>query len=294
MDDDIDGSKMPLMAHLLELRTRLMWSVLALVVLFFICFYFSHQIYAFLVQPLADVMHETGRDRRMIYTALQEAFFTYVKVAMFAALFIGFPIIASQVWMFVAPGLYKHEKRAFLPFLIATPILFFMGGALVYYYVLPTAWKFFISFESAGGPNSLPIELDAKVNEYLSLVMRLIFAFGICFELPVVLTLLARAGLVSSKGLAQKRKYAIVCSFIAAAVLTPPDPISQIGLAMPTILLYEISIVCARFVEKQRRERQEELDEEAFGDDDDDDDDDESSASADDDKAKDKPVEEGP
>lgn len=251
-DDDFEQAKMPLLEHLTELRQRLLYSALAVLVLFFVCYYFAPQIYGFLMQPLADVLARTGGDRRMIYTALYEAFFTYIKVALFASLFISFPIIASQIWMFVAPGLYRHEKRAFLPFLIATPILFFLGGALVYYLIFPLAWSFFVSFESPGGSGALPIQLEAKVDQYLSLVMRLIFAFGLCFELPVVCTLLGRAGIISSQGMRDKRKYAIVLAFVAAAILTPPDVISQIGLAVPTILLYEISIIAVRMVERSR------------------------------------------
>ena len=264
--DTIEDPKMPLLDHLIELRQRLLWSALSIIILFLFFYYFSENIYGFLVQPLADIMAETGRDRRLIFTAMHEAFFTYIKVAFFAAIFVAFPFIAMQIWMFIAPGLYKHEKSAFLPFLIATPILFFMGGALVYYYILPVAWKFFLSFESSGGAGAMPIQLEAKVNEYLSLVMRLIFAFGICFELPVVMSLLGKVGLATSKGMKEKRKYAIVMAFVAAAVLTPPDPISQIGLALPTILLYEISIICVRMIEKKRGDVE--------GEDDDDDDDD--------------------
>ena len=266
--DTIEDAKMPLLDHLIELRQRLLWSALSIIILFLFFYYFSENIYGFLVQPLADIMAETGRDRRLIFTAMHEAFFTYIKVAFFAAIFVAFPFIAMQIWMFIAPGLYKHEKSAFLPFLIATPILFFMGGALVYYYILPVAWKFFLSFESSGGAGAMPIQLEAKVNEYLSLVMRLIFAFGICFELPVVMSLLGKVGLATSKGMKEKRKYAIVMAFVAAAVLTPPDPISQIGLALPTILLYEISIICVRMIEKKRGDVE--------GEDDDDDDDDDS------------------
>ena len=269
-DSNTDERAMPLLDHLIELRGRLLHSVIAIMVLFFICYYFAPEIYNFLVAPLADVMEDMGGQRRLIFTALHEAFFTYIKVAFFAALFLSFPFLAIQVWMFIAPGLYKNEKRAFAPFLIATPILFFMGGALVYYFVFPLAWKFFLSFESVGGAGTLPIQLEAKVDQYLSLVMRLIFAFGLCFELPVVMTLLGRVGLVTSKGMKEKRKYAIVMTFVVAAILTPPDVISQIGLALPTMILYEISIYSVRMIERSRGD----VDEDAEDNDDDDDDED--------------------
>ena len=254
-EDDVESSKMPLIEHLIELRNRLLWSIGALVVGFVLCYLVAEEMYRFLVQPLADLM-EGQPGRRMIYTALHEAFFTQLKVAFFGSVCLTFPIVAGQLWAFIAPGLYKKERRAFLPFLLATPILFVMGAALVYYLIFPLAWQFFMSFETAGAEGTLAIVMEPKVNEYLSLVMKLIFAFGLSFQLPVVLMLMARAGLVTSKGLAEKRKYAVVLTFATAAILTPPDVISQIGLGVPILLLYEISILGAKLVEKKRAERE--------------------------------------
>ncbi|MGH6945391.1 MAG: twin-arginine translocase subunit TatC [Geminicoccaceae bacterium] len=251
---------MPLLDHLIELRNRLVYSCAAILIGFVVCYYFSREIYAFLVQPLAEIYHgEAGR--RMIYTGLTEAFLTYVKVAFWAGTFLTFPFVASQLWMFIAPGLYRKEKQAFLPFLLATPVLFFLGGAMAYYVVFPMAWRFFVGFETPGGPDTLPIELEARVSEYLSLVMKMIFAFGLSFQLPVALTLMGRVGLVSAEGLVRNRKFAIVGVFAAAAVLTPPDILSQISLAIPLLGLYEISIVAVRIVE--RRRAQAEAEEEA-------------------------------
>ena len=251
--------QMPLLEHLVELRTRLMYAAGGFLVAFLVCFYFANPMFDFLVEPLAGIW-EGEEDRRIIYTALHEKFFTNIKVAFFAAAFISFPIIAAQIWMFVAPGLYKNEKSAFLPFLIATPLLFLMGASMVYYFVMPVAWQFFASFQSLGAEGALPIEMLPKVGEYLSLVMRLIFAFGISFELPVLMTLLARVGIVNSEGLKKKRRYAIVAAFAVAAILTPPDPLSQISLAIPIILLYEISIISARIIEKKREQQNAEED----------------------------------
>ncbi len=251
--DEIHDKPMPLLEHLVELRTRLIWSIVALAVAFAVCYYFSKNIYTFLAQPLADVLQaRSGQERRMIFTALTEAFFTYLKVAMFGAAFISFPITVTQLWLFIAPGLYRSEKRALVPFLVATPVLFLLGGALAYYVVIPMAWQFFVSFEIPSGDGALPIQLEAKVSEYLGLVMKLIFAFGIAFELPVGLTLLAKVGIISSFGLRKYRRYSYVGMFIVAAVLTPPDVISQLGLAIPLIGLYEISVLMAQWVEPKR------------------------------------------
>ncbi|WP_331374212.1 twin-arginine translocase subunit TatC [Sinorhizobium chiapasense] len=255
MSGDIEDRPQPLIEHLIELRTRLMWAVGAFFIAFLVCFYFAKQLFNFLVLPFKWAVSWAGLSHRnveLIYTAPQEFFFTQIKVAMFGALVIAFPVIASQIYKFVAPGLYKNERAAFLPFLIASPVLFLIGGALVYFFFTPMVMWFFLAMEQGGGEGQVAIQLLPKVSEYLSLIMSLVFAFGLVFQLPVVTTLLARVGFVTAQGLAEKRKYAIVIAFVVAAVLTPPDPVSQIGLALPAILLYEISIYTARLVERQR------------------------------------------
>jgi len=243
-------------SHLTELRSRLINSFIFLFAFFVICYFFAEYIYGFLVNPYAEAVKEDGSDRRLIFTALQETFLTYLKVSFFASFFITSPFILIQIWKFIAPGLYDNEKSAIMPYLVLTPILFFLGGALVYYLVMPLAIKFFLSFESTGIVTALPIQLEAKVNEYLSLVMKLIFAFGLSFQLPVVLSLLARIGVVDSDFLKKRRKYVVVIIFAAAAILTPPDPITQIGLAIPLLILYELSIFSVSFIEKKSKEKE--------------------------------------
>lgn len=243
--DNIKTEAKPIVSHLVELRTRLLWVIGIMILGTTVSFIFVDSIYSFLVYPLAEAMNENDTNR-LIYTGLTEAFFTYLKVAFFSGIFLTFPILLLQVWIFVAPGLYKNEKNAFFPFLVATPVLFFAGGACVYYIVLPMAWPFFLSFQSTGADMALPIQLEARVSEYLDLIMTLIFAFGLCFQLPVFLTLLGRAGLITADFLASKRKFAIIIAFIVAAFLTPPDMISQVFLAIPILALYEISIILIR------------------------------------------------
>ena len=254
-EEAIEQSSAPLMDHLIELRQRLIRSLIAVAAVFFIAFVFADEIFNFLVIPYERAAFE-NQNLKLIYTAPQEYFFAQLRIALFTALFMAFPVIASQIYKFVAPGLYKNERQAFLPFLIATPILFVMGASLVFFIVFPLAMTFFLSMQQSSSEGIAAIELLPKVSEYLSLIMTLIFAFGLVFQMPVVISLLARAGLVSSEGLVTKRKYAVVLTFIAAAVLTPPDPISQIGLAVPTLLLYELSIYATRLIERKRRERE--------------------------------------
>jgi len=244
---DIDETQAPLLDHLLELRTRLLRCIMALGVAFAVCFYFADEIFGFLVRPLTHAF-PPGQGR-LIYTKLYEAFFVNLKVALFAAFFISFPIIANQLWAFVAPGLYAREKKAFLPFLIATPVLFTSGAALAYFVVMPTAFKWFLGFEGTRG--GLKLEALPGTGDYLSLVMQFILAFGISFLLPVLLLLLNRAGIVTRKQLIGARRYVIVAITIVAAVITPPDVVSQLMLAIPMLLLFEGSLLFMWFGERR-------------------------------------------
>jgi sec-independent protein translocase protein TatC len=252
--DNPDDVKMSLLEHLIELRSRLIWSLVAFFIAFGVCFYFADTIFDFLTRPLAEIW-QGQPGRQLIYTALQEKFFANIKIGMFGGFILAFPVIAFQIWRFIAPGLYKHEKRAFLPFPFAAFVMFILGGTFVYYALIPNAFRFFASFEEVAHDGALAITAEPKVSEYLGLIMQLILGFGIAFELPVVLTLLVRAEMLETATLSRMRRYAYLAVFIIAAILTPPDALSMLAMAIPLVALFEVSIVVGKLIERSRNRR---------------------------------------
>lgn len=252
-EDISENNALPLLAHAIEFRRRLMIALVAVGVGAVVCYVFAPEIYAFLVRPLAAAMH--GEGRRLIYTGPAEAFITYMKLALWGGTMLAFPVIAAQIWFFVAPGLYREEKGLLLPFLFAAPLLFLAGAALAYYAVFPTAWSFFLSFETPGGAGALPIQMEARVSEYLSLAMSLIFAFGLAFQMPLLGAVLAKFGIIKADFWSKNRRFGIVLTFVFAAIATPPDVFSQLALAFPMMGLYEVTIWVARWIERRRRKK---------------------------------------